>query len=153
MKRSAVVFVNGSKMEEIVPVKKSDVTRALSSFSPGSKVLMVLKSYYREKQLSQLNVFYAYVGYVAKHTGHGKKEIEKSVLENYGLWTGVLDRKGELVFKDGHGQFKLKSLRDYNTSEISELVSRFHGAMFDDFGLIMPDPQQYAKYNLEIDIT
>lgn len=151
MKRSVVVFVNGDNINDLVPVKKSDVKRALSYFSNGTKCVLTLRSYYRTKTLSQLNVFFAYVAFLQKHTGHSRNEIKNAVLENYGLWTAKLDKNGDVVFdKKGNAIFKPKGLEDYNTKELSELLERFHGGMFDDFGIVVPDPETYSKINLEI---
>lgn len=151
MKRSAVVFVNGSDVKDLVPIKSSELRNALSAFSKGSKVVLVLKSYYREKQLSQLNVFFAYSTYIASQTGHNRKEIEHTLLEKYGLWTAKLDSKRDVVF-DQHGNavFIPKSLRDYNYHEMSELLDKIHGSMRDDFGISMPDPKSYSKINFEL---
>lgn len=151
MKRSAVVFVNGKSLKDVVPVRASDLEKALSSFAPGSKVVMVLKSYYRTRTLSQNNVFYAYCTYISNETGLSRTEVQNAMRNEYGIKTQKLDRNGNPEFdENGNALFVNKNLSDYNVSEMSEFLDKIHGAMIDDFGISMPPPKSYAEINFEI---
>lgn len=150
MKRSAVGFVKGSRLEDFVPVKQSDVTRALEAFEPGTKVVLVIKSYYRPAELSQKNVFHAYCTFISKETGQDRKEVDRWLRERYGLYTVKKDKFGEEVWTNGEKTFWMKPLSEYNTQEMGEFLDRIHGGLFDDFGLIYPEPKNYSKINHEI---
>lgn len=151
MKRSVVVFVNGKNLKDMVPVKKSELERALLDFKPGSKVVMVLKSYYRTRELSQSNVFYAYVTHIANETGMSRREVETQLKNDYGIKTAKLDIRNNEVFDEkGNKVFVNKSLSLYNVSEMSEFLDKILGNMHDDFGITLPDPDKYSKINFEI---
>lgn len=150
MKRSFVGFVQGSSLKDIVPVKGSDAEKAISSFDKGSKVVVVVKSYYRPVELSQKNVFYVYVTFISKETGQDRKTVESLLRERYGLYTAKLDSQGRVVYDKDGKCFKSKPLSEYNTKEMGEFLERIHGALLDDFGLVYPDPKSYAKINYEI---
>lgn len=151
MKRSAVVFVNGKELKDVVPVKKSELERALSDFTPGSKVVLVLKSYYRSRELSQNNVFYAYVTHIANETGMSRTEVESRLKNEYGIKTAKLDiRKNEVFDEKGNKVFINKSLSLYDVSEMSEFLDKILGNMRDDWGINLPDHRKYSKINFEI---
>lgn len=151
MKRSLVVFVNGKNLSDIVPVKKSELERALSDFNPGSKVVMVLKSYYRDRDLSQNNVFYAYVTHIANSTGMSRTEVENELKNKYGIKTAKIDiHKNQVYDEKGNSVFINKSLSKYNVAEMSEFLDKIYGGMKDDFSIELPEPKKYAKINFEI---
>lgn len=151
MKRSTVVFLNGKKLSDVVPVKRSDLERALGDFNPGTKAVLILKNYYRPKSLSQLNVFFAMCDYLSEHTGHTRGEVKSRLKEKYGLYTAKLDSDKEVVFdKNGNAVFEPMSLSRYNELQMSNFLDKIAGAMIDDFGVAFPDHKKYAKENIEL---
>lgn len=150
MKRSVVVFINGNTLKDLVPVKSSDVKRALNDFNPGTKTILTIKNYYRPKALSQLNVFFAVSVFLSKVTGHTVPEMKKNLKAHYGLWVAKLDKDGEVLFINGHAVFEPKSLSEYNTDEMSHLLDSIIGSMEDDFRVSFPDQKSYSQIDFEL---
>lgn len=112
---------------------------ALSSFSPGSKAILTLSSYYGPKKNSQLKVFFVYCYLVARKTGHSKTDIQNTFLNDYGLYESFLNKHGDQVFRP-------RPLSSYDSREMSELLDRINGSLYDDFNTVLPDLNEVNNF-------
>lgn len=145
MQHDLVFFKINGKLE---PLSDSEYKRVVSGIKEGDKVSVSFKSYYREVENSQMNLFYFYCRTVADETGSDFISVSEGFKIKFGIdrakirkdGSNDIDSKGNLIFIS-------QDIRDYNVRQMSEFLMKIHAHITSELGIIIPDKKELTKLN------
>ncbi len=122
----------------------------LQLYDPGDRVIMVIKTFYRERSKKQNNVMHWYFGAIAKETGHTLQEI-KDMMKTKFLQEPMKDGRGNEVVDSDTGEIEMivLSTRKLPTVRAVEFCEQVRDWARRVLNLELPVPDSNWKLNFK----
>lgn len=132
---------------KLAPLNEDLYSSVVKSISEGEKLSVRLKSFYRDVDNSQLNVFYFYCRLIAENTGSDYLNVAEALKIKFGIHRSKKRRDGSTdVDIKGNVNFISENVSDYNVREMSEFLQKIEAFMAQE-KINIPNRDEVLKFN------
>lgn len=118
----------------------SDINRAVESFA-GKDVEIIIQKPKKKRSTEQNSLFWSYMSILGYDLGYTKDEMKKIVCAKFLTQETVIEKTGEIICT-------VKGTSELTTKEFTDLLEGVLQWAVEDFGTILPLPNQQVEIEL-----